>query len=105
MRAAGQEIHIGTLPLTGLASFGIDAAGQATAVDERNEAGVPGARPADAPDDAADNQKGEAAARHFATTPPTAVVATSIAASPSLPRRSMTAAAWSWSPRWRRARE
>jgi len=71
---AGQEIHIGIGgPLTtGSASFGIEMR-QAVqlAVDERNAAGgILGAKIlADAVDDAADNQKGEAAARHFCDDP------------------------------------
>ena len=71
---AGQEIHIGVGgPLTtGAASFGVEMR-QAVqlAVDERNAAGgILGAKIlADAIDDAADNQKGEAAARHFCDDP------------------------------------
>ncbi len=71
---AGQEIHIGVGgPLTtGAASFGVEMR-QAVqlAVDERNAAGgVLGAKIlTDAIDDAADSQKGEAAARHFCDDP------------------------------------
>jgi branched-chain amino acid transport system substrate-binding protein len=71
---AGQEIHIGIGgPLTtGSASFGIEMR-QAVqlAVDERNATGgILGAKIlADAVDDAADSQKGEAAARHFCDDP------------------------------------
>ncbi len=71
---AGQEIHIGVGgPLTtGAASFGVEMR-QAVqlAVDERNAAGgILGAKIlTDAIDDAADSQKGEAAARHFCDDP------------------------------------
>src|SRR5438270_13937075 len=71
---AGKEIHLGIGgPLTtGAASFGVEMR-QAVqlAVDERNAAGgILGAKIiADAVDDAADNQKGEAAAKHFCDDP------------------------------------
>jgi branched-chain amino acid transport system substrate-binding protein len=67
---AGQEIHLGIGgPLTtGAATFGVEMR-QAVelAIAERNEAGgILGAKiVADAVDDGADNQKGEAAAKHF----------------------------------------
>src|SRR3954447_8090092 len=71
---AGKEIHIGIGgPLTtGSATFGIEMR-QAVelAVAEKNAAGgIFGAKVvADAVNDAADNQKGEAAARHFCDDP------------------------------------
>jgi branched-chain amino acid transport system substrate-binding protein len=71
---AGKEVHIGIGgPLTtGAASFGVEMR-QAVqlAVDERNATGgILGAKiVADAVDDAADNQKGEAAAKHFCDDP------------------------------------
>jgi branched-chain amino acid transport system substrate-binding protein len=94
---AGQEIHIGVGgPLTtGSATFGVEMR-QAVdlAVAEKNASGgILGAKlVADTEDDKANAAEGEKVAKSFCDAPRWAWWATLIAASPSPPRKSMSAA-------------